>query len=150
MLHQLNVLEQDVSEILHLIRSWRNRLAPVNRIPPEILALVPDFWDKHYGSGDQGPIALTHACRTWRDVFISRSSLWTDLNCEDRDKTRVYLERTKSLPINLSLDTEHRLSPHYPFSDIIPHVIERLGSLTVRAAPGELQDITDHLSRPAG
>jgi hypothetical protein len=82
-------------------------------------------------------------------VFISRSSLWTDLDCEDGDKTRVYLERSKSLPVNLSLNTDDCLPPHYHFSDIIPHVIERLGSLSVRAAPKELQDITAHLSLPA-
>jgi hypothetical protein len=121
----------------------------MNRIPPEILALVPDFWDKHCGSGDQGLIALTHVCRIWREVFISRPSLWTDLDCGDGDKTRVYLERSKSLPVNLSLDTDDCLPSYSLFSGMIPHVIERLGSLTARAPPEELQAITDHLSRPA-
>jgi hypothetical protein len=82
-------------------------------------------------------------------VFISRSSLWTDLNCKDGDKTCVYLERSKSLPVNLTLDTNGHLPLYHPLSDTIPHVIERLGSLTVVTMPEELQDITDHLSRPA-
>jgi hypothetical protein len=148
---QLDILEQDVFEILHLIRSWRNRLAPVNRIPPEILALIPDFWNDDDDEDDKGRslITLTHVCQAWREVFISRPSLWTDLDCKGEDKTRVYLERSKSLPVSLSLNTANRLPPYRPFSDIIPHVIERLGSLTLRAAPEELQDITGHLSRPA-
>jgi hypothetical protein len=137
-----------------LIRSWRNRLAPVNRIPSEILALIPDFWNDDDDDDDEDDkgrslIALTHVCQAWREVFISRSSLWTDLDCEGEDKTRAYLERSKSLPVSLSLNTDNRLPPYRPFSDIIPHIIERLGSLTVRVAPEELRDITDHLSRPA-
>ena len=46
---QLAFLEQEISEILRLIRSWRNRVAQVNRILPEILSLIPDFWNKYDG-----------------------------------------------------------------------------------------------------
>ena len=124
-------------------------MAPVNRIPPGILALVPDFWDKHYYSIDRDVITLTHVCRAWREVFISRSSLWTNLNCQDKNKTRIYLERSKSLPVNLSLGPGVCLSPHHPFLKIIPHVIGRLGSLTIEGTPKNLQYITDRLSHPA-
>ena len=149
---QLDVLEQDVSEILHLIRSWRNRLAPVNRIPPEILALIPDFWDNDvYDEDDKGRsiIALTHVCQAWREVYTSRSSLWTDLDCEDEDQAHIYLERSKSLPVNLSLYTDDRLPSYHPFFKIIPHAIGRLGSLTIDVKRKHLQDITAHLSHPA-
>ena len=124
-------------------------MAPTNQIPPEILALIPDFWDTH--DGDKDLIALTHVCRAWREVFTSRSSLWTDLDCADGDKAHVYLERSKSSPINLSVRRNGDLSPSDPFFQIIPHVIGRLKSLSVRfwKAPGTLQDITAHLSRPA-
>jgi hypothetical protein len=124
-------------------------MAPVNRIPSEILALIPDFWPKHYDGRDRDLVALTHVCRAWREVFISRSSLWTDLGCADEGKTRIYLERSGSLPVNLSLDADDQLSSHHPFSRIIPHAIGRLGSLTIQGTPRNLQDITAHLSRPA-
>jgi hypothetical protein len=124
-------------------------VAPVNRIPPNILALVPDFWDKHHYGTDQDVIALTHVCRAWRGVFISRSSLWTNLDCKSGGKTRIYLERSKFLPVSLSLDAGGRLSSNHPFLKIIPHVIGRLGSLTVEGTPKNLQYITDRLSRPA-
>ena len=124
-------------------------MAPINRIPSEILALTPDFWQKHYNGRDRDLVALTHVCRAWRDVFISRSSLWTDLGCADEGKIRIYLERSGSLPVNLSLDADDQLSSHHPFSKIIPHAIGRLGSLTIQGTPGNLQDITAHLSRPA-
>ena len=82
-------------------------------------------------------------------MFTSRSSLWTDLNCKNKDKTRVYLERSKSLPIDLSLDTRHRPPPYLPFFDVIPHAIGRLKSLSIEGSPENLQGITTHLSRPA-
>jgi hypothetical protein len=124
-------------------------LAPVNQIPPEILALIPDFWDKHYEDRDQDVIALTHVCRAWREVFTSRSSLWTDFNCEDKGQAHVYLERSTSLPVNLSLYTYARLPHYHPFFEIIPRAIGRLGSLSIGVMPGDLQAITAHLSHPA-
>jgi hypothetical protein len=133
-----------------LIRLWRNAVAPVNRIPPEILVLVPDFWDKDYDDGDQDVVALTHVCRAWREVFISRSSLWINLDCEDEDKTRVYLERSKSLPINLSLHANGPLSSYHPFFKIVPHAIGRLKSLDIDLGMVDFpQDIADPLSRSA-
>jgi hypothetical protein len=146
---QLDVLEQDTSRILHLIQSWRNGLTPVNRIPPEILALIPDFWDRHYGGRDRDVIALTHVCQAWREVFTSQSSLWTTLDWMDEDKTRVYLERSQSLPVNLSLHTKTLRPSHHPFFEIIPYATGRLKSLSVAGPPEHLQGIIAHLSRPA-
>jgi len=139
------VFQFDALEALQLIRFWRNRVAPISRIPPEILVLLPDFWDGGY----EGVIALTHVCRAWRAVFTSRSSLWTNLNCVDLNKTEVYLERSNSLLINLSLDRDNHLSPFDPFFQVIPNIIGRLKSLSVYGTPENLQLITAHLSQPA-
>jgi hypothetical protein len=96
-------------------------------------------------------IALTHVCRARREAFVSRSSLWVDFDCMNMDKTLVYLERSGSSPINLSLHaySEGGLSPHNPFLQVVPHAINRLKSLDVNGISGALQDITAHLSRPA-
>ena len=118
---QVDALAQDAFDVLRLIRSWSNSLAPINRIPPEILSLLPDFWDKDYK--DQGKIGLTHVCRAWREIFTSRPSLWVDFNCADVDKTRVYFERSKTSSINVSLEIADDLSPHDPFLQIIPRAI---------------------------
>jgi hypothetical protein len=103
------------------------------------------------GDRDEDVISLTHTCRAWREVFISRSSLWTDFDCEglNVDKARVYLERSKSSLIHLRLVEGGDLSPHHPFLQIIPHAIGRLKSLCIDAIPENLEDITTHLSRPA-
>ncbi|KAF9643103.1 hypothetical protein BDM02DRAFT_3077510, partial [Thelephora ganbajun] len=133
-------------EVLRLIRSCRNRLTPISRIPPDVLILIPDFWGdrkSHFA------ITLTHVCRTWREVFTSCSSLWTDFNCMNAEKTRVYLERSKSSPINLRIRREDGLFPRDPLFQVVPHAIDRLESLFISTNPDYLQEITDHLSHPA-
>jgi len=65
-------------------------LALINKIPPEILALIPDF--RNTRDRDRDVIALTHVCRAWREVFVSRFSLWVDFDFLDEEKTPVYFE----------------------------------------------------------
>jgi hypothetical protein len=119
-------------------------LAPINRVPPEVLTLIPDFWAT--ARNDRDLITLTHVCRAWREAFISRSSLWTDFDCVDADKTHVYLERSKSSPINLWLDRDNGLSPHDPFLQIAPHVLDRLKCLSINTTPDHLQGVANHFS----
>ena len=126
----MDTLEQDALEVLALIRSSKNSSAPVNRIPLEVFSLIPDYCDKDYV--DQTLIALTHVCRGWRDVFTSRSSLWTKVDFTDVDKIQTYIHRSKSSPLYVRL--EHIDDSAYledAFSPVIPH-IRRLKSLAVR------------------
>jgi len=143
---QVDLLEQDALEIIRLLRSTRNALAPINRTPPEVLTLIPNFWKTYCRNRDI--IALTHVCQAWRETFISRSCLWTDFYCMDADKTRVYLERSKSSPINLWLDERESPPPHDQFLQIFPHAVDRLKSLAVKGTLEYFQDITTHLSHP--
>jgi len=116
------------------------------------LSLIPDYWYSCWEGcyGDQDVIALTHVCRAWRELFISRSSLWTNLECKNADKTLVYLERSKSSPtINLSLRVYFKSSPTNPFFQITPLNIRRLKFLSIRGTPEPLHDVVNHLSHPA-
>ena len=88
-------------------------------------------------------------CQTWREIFTSRPTLWTDLDCAYIDKTLAYLDRSRSSPINVRLERYEGLSPYDPFLQVIPHVIPRLKSVTIYGAPENLQEITTQLSPPA-
>jgi len=133
--------------VLRLVRSVRNTFAPINQIPPEVFSLIPDYWEDQYM--EEGVIALTQVCRGWREIFTSRSSLWTYLDCEDADKTRVYVERSRSLPLEIFL----RKSRHTSYCDdalvvAIPH-IGRLGSLTICVFSDTLSDLLNNFPFPA-
>ena len=93
---------------------------------------------------DQYSIALTHVCRSWRNTFTSRSSLWTWLNFKNIDKTRTYIQRSQSSPLKLHLEHGGLIDDTFPL--VIPH-ISRLGSLTIDAKG--LPDLFIHFTRHA-
>ena len=93
---------------------------------------------------DQELIALTHVCRGWRDAFISRSSLWTQLDFTDVDKTRTYIQRSRSSPLDLDFTVGEVIDD--AFALVIPH-IRRLRSLVIdqnTALPSALRHFRCH------
>jgi hypothetical protein len=139
----VNTLERDVLEVLGLVRSVKNSFAPINRIPSEVLSLVPDYWKK--GKMDQDLIALTHVCRSWREIFTSRPSLWSHLDCRNVEKTRTYVERSKAAPLEIYLES-FRGKPYAKdaFFLTAPH-IHRLRYLSISA--NNFPDIISHFFR---
>ena len=115
-----------------MIRSIKNAFAPINRTSPDILSLIPDYWSPH--NRDSDIVKLTHVCHGWRELFISRPSLWNLLDCVDVDKTRAYLKRSKSLPLKIFLKKDEK-GTHYPndaLQLVDPH-IRRVWTLIVVA-----------------
>ena len=122
--------------MLSLVRSVKNSFAPVNRTPPEVLSLIPGYWDED--DSGRNLIALTHVCHSWRMVFTSHPLLWSYLQCRDIEKTRTYVERSKAAPLEICLED----SPTSSFTRealllVVPH-ISRLKYLTIlsRDLPG--------------
>ena len=125
----MNTLEQDALEVLRLVRSYKNLFAPINKIPHDVLSLLPGYYDEDRIG--QNLITLTHVCRGWRGIFTSRSSLWTRLDFTNVDKTRAYIERSRSSPLEIHLRDDK--NPSYfddAFSLVIPH-LRRLKSLAI-------------------
>ena len=123
---QVDALERDTLEVHRLIRSIKNMSAPVNRIPSEVLSLIPCYYYE-YGM-DRDLIRWTHVCRRWRGILISCPSLWTRINLTNIDKTRTYIQRSQSSPLKLYLGSHNTTIDVFPL--IIPH-IHRLKSLTI-------------------
>jgi len=115
----VNVLEHDALQVLNLIRPVKNTFVPVNRTPPELLSLIPDYWEDNYSNGDL--IKLTHVCCRSRDIFISRPSLWTRLDCKSVEKTRAYIERSKISPLELHLGGRTHIGGEV-FLLAVPHI----------------------------
>ena len=143
---QVHVLENNTFEVLRLIRHRRNRFALINRIPPEVLALIPDFWDEDIRG--QTTVALTHVCQAWREIFISHSSLGSDFCCETIDKTHVNLDCSGSAPVNAWLKKYRSPLPNGRLQ-AIPHAVAQLKSVVVHGTPENFHEIIAHLSHPA-
>jgi len=128
----------------------KNAFALINKTPPDILFLIPEYWN--HRQRDKEIIKLTHVCHAWRELFTSRPSLWSRLDCVDADKTRAYLERSKSSPLEISLkkDNEKPATSYHndALLQVVPH-INRVKSLTVTGLMEDvLPDITTHFSCP--
>ena len=140
---QVDALECDALHVLSLVRSMKTTFAPVDRTPPEVLSLIPDYWGD-YGKS-RNLIRLTHVCRGFRETFISCPSLWTYLDFTNTEKTRVYIERSKSVPLEVYLEP-----PYWEgaFLLAIPH-IHRLKTLWVSGNPVQvLPVLAGHFFRP--
>jgi len=124
-------------------------LAPINQVPPEVLTLVPDFWNEDVR--DRAMMALAHVCQAWRELFISRTSLWTDFYCEDTVGTHASFDCSGASPINTWLERCKGPSPHDqdPPLQVIPHAIARLKSVVIHGRPKNIQEVTAQLSHPA-
>lgn len=136
------MLESDTLEVLRLVQSVKNTFVSINWIPPEILSLIPDYLNNEGAD----LVTLTHVCRSWRDIFTSRSSLWASLNCTNVRKTLAYIERSKSIPLDICLDDG---SYHNDALLLVAPHIDRLGSLTIRGSVNIIPDLIKHFSHPA-
>ena len=141
---QVDNLERDALEVLGLVRSLQNNFAPINKIPSEVFHLIPGHLKNDDRVVGEGLITMTHVCRGWRELLIARSSLWAHLDCKNTDKTRVYIERSKSSPLKLSLCC---FDPEDAFLLVVPH-LGRLESLSLMVSTDFLKTITPHFSRP--
>lgn len=68
-------LEQDISTALAIIREWRNSFVPINRIPMEVLSLIPTHL-----SHEKDLFHATSVCRHWRRTFVQHAVLWSQLD----------------------------------------------------------------------
>ena len=125
-------------------RYLQNSFVPVNRLPPEVLGLIPVSLHSK-----RDLINATAVCQYWRNALLSSPDLWCDVDCSgSRGPLREHmfrecLERSRMVPLNVRL-TSVRYLP-----DIAPH-LARFSALEVElAVPEQLGKIAAHFSHPA-
>lgn len=125
-------------------RYLQNGFAPINRLPPEILGLIPSSF-----RSKRDLINATAVCRHWRNTLLSSPDLWSDVDCSgNMGPFREYmfrecLERSRNVPLNVRL-TSVRYLP-----DMTPHLL-RFASLEIQlSVPEQLGKITAYFSQPA-
>jgi len=139
---QVCELGQEVIRILRAVYSAMNLARPVNRLPPEILAKVFEF-----RKSDKDLISATHVCVRWRATLLSTAYLWTKIDFENVVRASVFLERSKSSLIDVSLlKTRSSIGPEGVFLGAIPWVT-RMKTLDVYAEEEQIKTIAKRLCR---
>ncbi|KZV59792.1 hypothetical protein PENSPDRAFT_672110 [Peniophora sp. CONT] len=103
-------------------RVRRNTLAPVSRLPTEILAevflIVRDKWEpsmretQAIGGKKQYELAwikVTFVCHRWREIALGTPGLWSaQMDCMDYPPSLIpsLLQRSANLPIRLAVDLD--------------------------------------------
>ena len=111
---QASQLYQDISTTLVTAREWINSFTPINRIPDDILSLIPT-----YLSSQNDRLRASFVCSRWRRVLLRRAELWTELfPRKGEDYLKAFLDRAKGSALDVSCDcvvpvsTMALLSPH--------------------------------------
>ena len=107
-------LNRDASAALATIREWMNSFVPINRVPLDVLSLIPTHL-----TSQKDRFRVTFVCRHWRRTFLQTATLWSHLSLS---KGGVYvktlLERAKGSPLSIlasgsgPVDTLMLLAPH--------------------------------------
>lgn len=122
----------------------QNSFAPVNRIPPEVLGLIPSSLPSK-----RDLINATAVCRHWRATLLSSPDLWCNIECSGRRgylRERMFREclgRSGTVPLNIRL-TSARYLP-----DITPHLARFSTLEIVVVAPEQPEKIAACFSKPA-
>ncbi|CAA7263509.1 unnamed protein product [Cyclocybe aegerita] len=83
---QYDAWEGTCSSILReaSVQDYQALLAPIRRLPPEILQQIFLFSipDNHYAviSPNEAPVSLTHTCGRWRRIAVKMPLLWTSVH----------------------------------------------------------------------
>jgi hypothetical protein len=105
---------------LNILKAHRNALAPISRLPPELLSQIfmyvcgrEDWWSydgqPRFYRGSMAWIKVAGICRHWRTVALQCPMLWVDLCLSDYHLTRKMLRRSQNLPVTVIGD----LADHY-------------------------------------
>ena len=109
-------LDQDTSAVWANIREWRNSFAPVNRLPQEVLFIIPTHLPR-----ESDLVNASSVCRHWRRNFTQHAVLWSELNLSLKRSNlfvKTRLERAKGSPLDItcacldSPDILALISPH--------------------------------------
>ncbi|KAK7048915.1 hypothetical protein R3P38DRAFT_2872030 [Favolaschia claudopus] len=120
--HEKNIIEPEMNVLNNLItslsdtRGQLNTLAPVARLPPEILSHIFKFCnqplhDNHIlAAPSRTPLLLLGVCRLWRDIVLSCPLLWTSVcfnahpgGTNYAKLVSAWLGRSRALPLDIWL-----------------------------------------------
>lgn len=86
------------------LKSRRNSLCPVSRLPPEVLSeiflvLAEQLQAQDRFKVDLKWIPIAHVCHIWRHIALQHGRLWGRIDMTKPDRTGVFVDRSKGAPL---------------------------------------------------
>ena len=166
-LETVSQLDRGTSTALGIIREWKNSFVHINRIPLEVLSLIPIHL-----SSQKDRLSASYVCRRWREAFLQCAEVWSRLKLpKGMAFTKTLLGRVKGSALDITtgfgvpFSTMMLLSSHtkqirylsfendiwaniQAFSKLISGPLPLLHTLIVAPASVDLPDNTDRTPLP--
>ena len=108
-------LDRSTSTALAAIREWKNSFTPINRIPLDVLSLIPTHL-----SSQEDRFRATFVCRHWRRTFLQHGTLWSQVSFQNGEAyMKILLERAKGAALDVSIGED---VPATSMAVLSPHV----------------------------
>jgi len=136
-------MELETNHALSTIHSSMNTFSKINRLPPEVLALIPFFL------AYKDLIVATHVCRHWRNILTASPPLWSSLDNEFMDENLVatYMDRCGGTPLDVSFSSE--LTKNVPFLKKLVLCSSHIRKIHVPCVPWyHISEISDAFDTP--
>ena len=92
-----------------------NSLVPINRIPLDILSLIPTHLSSH-----QDCLCASFVCLHWRRTFLPRGTLWSQLFLRHgEDYVKTFLERSQGSVLDITTIRDAPLNLLFPYAQQI-------------------------------
>jgi len=143
----VDALERRAKDILHKVITLRNSLRPVNRLPPEVIALCATF----ISPTDPRPIiSLTHVCRYWRKAITSSPRNWASIGSGWKRLAPLCLERAGVVPLTVNITVSDITGGGMFLQVLLPHVskISRLSLTGYPSVEKVADDLPDFFASP--
>ncbi|KAF5325119.1 hypothetical protein D9619_010032 [Psilocybe cf. subviscida] len=128
-----------MEESIRVLKTRRNELAPVAKIPDEILQQILIILRDSTHSDPQDWHQVTHICRYWRRVAVGSPLLWTRLHHTPPTLIRLMLQRSQGAPLEVVVT--HWTDKHsIRVFTIILHELKLIRALTLTYMPPSFPD----------
>lgn len=96
----LEKIIKQISRNIRTLKTKRNTLAAVSRLPAELLSRIFHL-ARDDANGKYSWIYATLTCRAWRLCALSCATLWTNIDCMKIMWAQEMLSRSRDAPLNI-------------------------------------------------
>ncbi|KAF5325124.1 hypothetical protein D9619_010037 [Psilocybe cf. subviscida] len=133
-------LTAHTQQAIRLLKTHRNELAPVSKLPNEILQHIFLVWRDLAYFDPKDWYQVTHIYRHWRCVAVGSPLLWTRLYATPPALTQLMLERSQSAPLEVELKMDSKSKHAISALPIILRELKRIRTLTLSWMPVSILD----------
>ncbi|KAK7058665.1 hypothetical protein VNI00_002301 [Paramarasmius palmivorus] len=137
-------------EEIRKLRSQRNSLTTISRLPPELLSRILAHCAFRSDTEISSLIRCTHVCSRWRTLALDTPSLWSEPEFEKSNMALEMLRRARNTPLHIKAALHRPLiAVREPLLEAIQNV-SRIASLHIAASHNQLVgEIIPLLGKPA-